>query len=623
MVHVGETSRSYGSVLWSLGLLISFALLSLAFYSGVFTGFAGLSLDNDPLVAGELVTGQVIYQLDNGPLPLESEVTLFIGGYERTVPLEALYDPLLYRAERVAFAPLVEVTVAIREISSGGGGGSGELVVANPSQGSEAIGVGSFPINGLAIAPFVDYETYRVRKGSVLEFSIPSRRSISIHEVKVASTGKTLSHSEATLRQEGTTGILSTRYEEYVPGFALKEGLTEIPLSLDAFQFTLSKRTPSTTTLSVILEYNQDQFAKLEKDVGVTLASTITPGLGDPTSAPTPSEEISDGGSSGEPGEGSPADTLQEPPSCDLPVCTPYGGCTIPSFERSGRRQLPEESYVRSSQCVCEDGSVFIREESCGGSGPGVGITTGMLSGGISGDVTNFNSLGDNNIQITSGGGGGGERGHTWDTTYSYDDQDFVVSGSIAQALSENERIELPLGNELHSVGVIDIDFSKSVPRALMETASTPQRFYLDLGSTVTVDVNHDEIDDFGITFVSLTSRTKAVIRVAPLDAVSFSHILNEGEHAATLLKLPEELPVAYVILNEDLPALRVFFIQSADSLPAHCFDSIRSNDEVLVDCGGSCGACKGERPFIAPYLAWGVVVVLFMFLMFLSRRPL
>lgn len=628
MVHSGDVSQSYASLLWSLGLLVAFALLSLAFYSGVFTGFAGLSLDNDPLVSGELVRGEIRYQLHNGALPLESKVTLSIGGYERTMPLQDLYDPLLYEPQLVEFAPLVEVTLALKRISLGGGSTPEDVAIFSAESGDAGaigIGGGGVPIGGV-IAPIIDYESYYVRADSVEEFTIPSKRSASIYEVKVASTGKLLSNSEVSMKQEGTTVTLFTRYKEQVMGFEHTDALTEIPLSLDAFQFTLSPRTPSTTTLALSLHYNQDQFATLEKDVNVIMT---TP-LATPSASSVPSEGPEDGSLggehsdlSGEGMEGMPSETFE--PSCEVPICTPFGECTIPSFERSGRRQLPIDSYVRSSQCICEDGRVFIREESCSGGGITPGIMPGIEGGDRSGIPLDFNSREDRNRRTITDGdrGGGRDQEHRWESTYSFEEEDLIVSGSIARTLSENERIELPLGDERHTVGVVDIDYSEDVPRALIEIASTPQRFYLDLGDTANLDVHDDAIPDFSVTFVSLASPDEAVIRIALLDAVAFSYGLQEGERAATLLKLPDELPIAYVILNEDLPALRVFFIQSTRSFPAHCFDSILNSDEILVDCGGSCGVCKEERVFLAPYIAWVVVIVLFTFLMFLSRKTL
>lgn len=622
MAHSGDVSQSYASLLWSLGLLVAFALLSLAFYSGVFTGFASLSLDNDPLVPGELVRGEIIYELENGALPLESKVTLSIGGYERTIPLRDLYDSLLYEPQLVEFAPLVEVTLALEHISSDGGYTPKEVAVSYSEGGlAEPVGGGGIVVGGV-IAPIVDYESYYVRADSVEEFTIPSKRSASIYEVKVASTGKLLSNSEVGMKQKGTTVTLFTRYKEQVIGFKHTDVLTEIPLSLDAFQFTLSPRTPSTTTLALSLHYNQDQFAMLEKDVNVILTTPfVTPSASSEQSEKPLGDEHSD-----LPGEdtGSMLSEISEP-SCELPICTPFGECTIPSFERSGRRQLSIDSYVRSSQCVCEDGSVFIREESCSGGGITPGIMPGIEAGYRSGIPVDFNPREDRNQRtITEGDRGDGrDREHRWKSTYSFEEDDLIVSGSVARTLSENERLELPLGDERHTVGVIDIDYSEDVPRALIEIASTPQRFYLDLGDTVNLDVHDDAIPDFSVTFVSLASPDEAVIRVALLDAVAFSYGLQEGERAATLLKLPDELPIAYVILNEDLPALRVFFIQSTRSFPAHCFDSILNSDEALVDCGGSCGVCKEERVFLAPYIAWVIVIVLFMFLMFLSRKTL
>lgn len=603
LLDMGQVhTHSYFSLMWSFAIVLLFALLSLAFYHGLFTGFAELSLKNDPLVAGELITGSVSYDLNNGPLPIDSEVILAIGGYEKTVPLKKLYDTSAFIPEVVSFSPRVKVTVALKEFVSGGGHG----VVARIEDVSQGGGGENGGEMGgiMAIAPIITYETYYVRAGSAFETTIPSKRKVSLYEVRRADNNELLDSSNVILNQRGTSLVLTSRYQESVAGFASRDSFDSLPFSLEGFAFTLSKRAKSPTSLKISLSYRGDAFASLEEQMTV-IPAPPTPTPTPPSDFPTPLEDSAPSASK---------------PSCEDPVCTPFGACAIPPLERSGARILEGSSYVRSSQCLCEDGTSFVREEICVFEenshvfvAAGVGDSNAAVPAFFPGLPAPSQGL--NNPP------GEGRRDSSWRTTYSFDERDFVISGSVAQALAKRERMALPLEGVLHSIGIIDIDFSLKDPRVLIEVESTPQQFYLSLGETKAFDVQGDGVSDFSATFVSLSSRTYAVLKVVPLESFAFSRIAHPGERTATLFKLPEDIPVAYVVVNEDLPALRVFFVQSSVLFSPTCSDSVLNGDEAAVDCGGSCNPCRRENLFIAPFIAWGSVLVLFFLLIFVSRR--
>ena len=607
------SSRSYVSLAWSLAILVCFAVLSLVFYTGVFTGFVGLTIHTITAIAGEPLEGQIVYDLSTGPLPLDSEVSLLVDGYEKTLPLSSVIDPLLFGSygSQIAFAPLLQVDVLLEHRSSGGNSidavaieGGDEVVIPGGGNGKFAGGViGDFPINNPSLGDSSKARTYFVRFGQDMHDTLPSSYDASVERVIVVSSGKQLENSAVDLSQLSTSLLLRTDYQELIPGFQQSEFIDEVVIDLHPFSFVLSLRARSPTLVQMQLFRGEDTFATLEESISVLPFREGTSlrgseGLGD--------GDESDGGENGDSGSSD---------RCLDPACRPVSECTIPGVDGSMRKVLT--TMIRTQYCICSDGSSYTFEESCS---PDSGIRASFVSGSLTLSSSSFRfdrdsrSQSDDTLYRDSG------KGSSWERTYSFEDNDVMVFGGLAQVLAERERLEIPVGNERHSVGVVTIDRSREVPRVLVEVASSIQRLYVELGATESFDVTGDGLNDLSVTFVSLSSPTRALLRVVPFDAPSLSMNLVEGERAATLLRLPDEQTVGYVILNEKLPSLRVFFVQSESTVPFSCFNSIQDADEGGIDCGGSCHVCRDERPYYEPIVAWIVVLGLFVLLSFFSR---
>ncbi|OIO43843.1 hypothetical protein AUJ64_01590 [Candidatus Pacearchaeota archaeon CG1_02_39_14] len=106
-----------------------------------------------------------------------------------------------------------------------------------------------------------------------------------------------------------------------------------------------------------------------------------------------------------------------------------------------------------------------------------------------------------------SNNGGGG--GTTWTKTYSENDQELSLKGSVTQELSANHRIRLMVSGETHHVGVKSISGGK----ATIEVASTPQEKELAAGESGKFDVTGDGTYDLLVT-VQTIEGSKANVRV-------------------------------------------------------------------------------------------------------------
>lgn len=602
------------SFIWSLIILVFFGLVLLGFYYSTSTGYAGLQLTSEDLVAGELVSGTLSYNFADGPLPRDTDVVLSVNGYQKILPLEDLYNA---PTQTIVFSPLLKVVVRLEEVFTGETSStSSEGTSTGPTKGSKGAGssIGrpsvAAPSSPMVTAPLVEYRTYYVRADELTSDSIPSNRNAFIEEVRLVGTNELLENSVVSLDTEGTRLELATSYHEDVVGFTQTSG--EVVIPLDAFDFMLSARTGSPASISVTFDYQGNTFASIEKAVSVrTLAQIVDEEL----PQDTPSSIVSGSGSSlGSSGQGS-IDSIDEE-VCESPVCTSFGACSIPPLSGTGTYTLGT-SYVRTRQCICQNGQTFNEQESCT-------LTNEDTISVASGEVDSFEPLDElptppipASITRSSEGSSSST---SWERTYTFEERELVVAGSVAQTLGENERIKLPFGNTQHSIGVLTVDSSGSVPRVLLEIASTPQEFYLNLGETRALDMDDDEIFDVAVSFVSLSARNKVLIRVAPLENSLFSQMVGVNDRTATLLSTSRDAPVAYVILNDELPSLRVFFVQSRASLPTTCFNSLVDANEEGLDCGGLCNACKVERGFYLPLLSWIGVIVLFCALAFMSR---
>lgn len=614
-------SRSYVSLIWSLAILVCFAILSLVFYTGVFTGFVGLTIQTITAIAGEPLEGQIIYDLSTGPLPLDSEVTLSVDGYEKTLPLSSVIPPTLFGdyGSQVAFAPLLQVDVELERLSSGGAGNTIDAVAIPAGEGVEipggGKGVGGVIIDlpkytvpsGSSSDSDQEVRTYFVRLGEDVRDTIPSSYDVSVARVIVVSSGRQIENSAVDLSQTGTSLLLRTDYQELIPGFQQSELMDSVVIDLSPFSFVLSLRARSPTLVAVRLFRGEDTFATLEESVSVSPfredSSLQGPeGLGEGGEGDEGNAESSDSGSSGQ---------------CVDPACRPVSECTIPGVGGSMRKVLT--TMVRTQYCICADGSSYTFEEPCS-TGSGIQYSVAPGSPQLVSSSSRFDRRQDSRVPSEDIPSRDSGKSSSWERTYAFDDNEVMVFGGIAQVLAERERLEIPVGNEQHSVGVVTIDRAREVPRVFVEVASEAQRSYIELGATQSFDVTGDGLNDLSVTFVSLSSPTRALLRVVPFGAPSLSMNLIEGERAATLLRLPDEQTVGYVILNEKLPSLRVFFVQSASTAPFSCFNSVQDADEEHIDCGGSCRVCHDERPYYEPFIAWIVVLGLFALLAFSSR---
>ncbi|MEK6858399.1 MAG: hypothetical protein AABX53_00615 [Nanoarchaeota archaeon] len=605
-------SRSYVSLAWSLAILVCFAVLSFVFYIGVFTGFAGLTIHTITAITGGPIEGQIVYDLSTGPLPLDAEVALLVDGYEKTLPLSSVIDPSLFGnyGSQIAFAPLLQVDVLLERHSSGREGigavavGGGDAVEI--PDGGKVVGgvINDIPMYGGSSGGSSEARTYFVRLGENVRDVIPLFYDASVERVIVVSSGRQLENSVVTLSQISTSLLLRTNYQELILGFQQSESIEEVVIDLRPFSFVLPLRVRSPALVQMQLSRGEDTFVALEESISVLPFRGGAPLRG--SKGLSEDYEI-DGGGDGE------DSGLSD--RCSDPACRPINECTIPGVDGSMRGVLT--TMIRIQYCICADGSSYTFEEPCSlDSGTQSYSVSDSLALSSSSFRLNRNSRSQSNDALSLDSG----EDSSWERTYSFEDKDIMVFGGIAYALAERERLEIPVSNERHSVGVVTIDRSREVPRVLVEVASAVQRLYVELGATESFDVTGDGLNDLSVTFVSLSSPTKALLRVIPFDAPSLSMNLVEGERAATLLRLPDEQTVGYVILNEKLPSLRVFFVQSESTVPFSCFNSVQDVDEEGIDCGSSCSVCRDERPYYEPLVAWIVVLGLFVLLSFFSR---
>lgn len=609
MTHRGVPQRSLSrpsaSLLWSLAIFILFAGLALAFYHGLFTGYAGLTLSPETLVAGERVRGTITYALGDQALPYDSQITLRVNGYERTLPLAQLLDPPVAALRApVSFSPRLKVLVRIRELSSSSGGSknSASGAVADSSSGS-GFGSDSSGIltSGFAVSSSDTYATYYLRAGESVHDVLSSRNELSISEVRRAGSDELLETSLVSLREVGSEFYLSTTYTESVSGFTTEQGLGALPLRLDLFAFTLPHRIASPALVEVSFAYRGDVFAQLSEDIPVSRFIERAPSVDE--SALIPSGETS------LPPDGElPSDSS----TCTNTICTRFGVCAISPLGSSEASFLSSSS-IRTRQCFCEEGYSYREEITCVSSEKtAVTINAGVLGGRASAPSEPPNPPPRVSVDTRSS--------LRWRSTYAVSTATLAFTGAVVRGLAAEERLALPLAGAPHTVGVVRIENARSVPRVLIELASSPRRFYLDQGTTYTFDVSDDGVDDLALTFVSV-SHGKAILRVAPLDLASFSDVLGEGDRTATLLTSPAEVPVVHVLLNEALPSVRVFFIQSSYAFPVWCFNSIQDPQETGIDCGGGCRLCAQERRHYALIVSWIVLIALSGIFIAISRR--
>lgn len=587
------------SLRWSIGLLVSFVLILCVFYYSVLTGFVGLDVEELSLQAGEPVTGHFSYDLSTSALPLDSTVTLGINGYERTASLVELIDPsIAQRAHAVPFAPALIVVLDLYEtglLPPGYTSSDGP----SPSQGGfgqgSQTGSGSRPGQGLAISSFEEVRTYTIRASDApLQDIIPSRRSASLREVRLASTDTVVDSSLVRFHRDGRTISLTSNYWTTIDGFSDDEEMSPLSFPLEPFDFVVPLRATS-ASVSIRVSYGGDTLALYESTLPVLPPvdrSALAPPEAPPTEVAGPRDE-----------------------TCIAPLCSEYGECGMVSFADPSFGF----SFVRTRQCMCQDGRLYTETESCSqAAGSASTVATGVQSAGTSVPLARTPPSTPSEPSRPSPSGSVSSRG--WDRTYVIGDSTVAVSGGVSRLLQARERISLPIEDRSHFVGVVSLERGVQ-PRVLIEVASTPQQFYLGLSETRTVDVTDDGLADLSVSFIALSSRDQVLLRVEPLRAPFSSQLLQEGDQGATLLRLPDNLPIGYVILNDELPALRVFFVQSAASLPLSCFNSVQDNSENGIDCGGACKLCVEEREDYTIWIAWASVLFLFGILMIVSRR--
>ncbi len=258
------------SFLWSLLIVIVFSLVLLGFYYSTSTGYVGLELTPDDLVAGQLVSGTLSYDFGEGPLPADTELMLTVNGYQKTISLADVYSG---PSEVVTFFPLLKVVVKLEEtftgeattVQPGGGGGGGSGKSASSGSGAHV----ASPSEPLATAPIVEYKTYYVRTGEPVSDSIPSNRYVSIEEVRLEGSDELLENSVVSLSREGTSIGLSTSFQEYVEGYAQTSERTEIVIPLESFNFVLSARTMSSASISLVFKHEGNVFAQVSDVVSV------------------------------------------------------------------------------------------------------------------------------------------------------------------------------------------------------------------------------------------------------------------------------------------------------------------------------------------------------------------
>lgn len=121
----------------------------------------------------------------------------------------------------------------------------------------------------------------------------------------------------------------------------------------------------------------------------------------------------------------------------------------------------------------------------------------------------------------SSGGGGGGSVSGFWENTYVHSDKNLKDLGKIEKELLEKQRIKLKTDNEIHYVGIIELEDDK----ATINVSSESQQAEFQIGDEVNFDVTGDDDYDF-IVKLNNISDNKADLTITSIEG----EVINETE---------------------------------------------------------------------------------------------
>ncbi len=597
----------------SLALAVLILVTSLAFFEFTLTGRAAGDFVIDKITAGDTIKGTFLYRPNEaGVLPIDSDVVLSVNTLTKRMPLrDVLLEPSIAETlEEVEFSPYLEVTLALSDtppVSSG----ESSRVSATVSGVAPAGGI-TLPddpppnapapsIDSAVISEVITGErVFRVRAGKDIEATLPAEKFGRIESVLLR--GEKTDKSFVSLTQSGVTVRISSLYTEKVKGFSGKDNSVAIDLS--KFSFTTPRKWAD---LYISFIYLTESFATSERYIAVESVTETGPDK----------EPLGPDGTVLEDADGLPsADSELE---CGVKiVCGPYSSCTSLSFD--GLVALEDEipQVVQSRTCydeVCE--RTFTDTKICVMPSPPLDV---VAFNDDDSDITPDETLvqetppSDDSARISA------RRDTRTRATYDYLEQDLSLYGSVTRELKENAEILVRVQGEEHAVSVLRV--SKNSVR--VRVASSPQESDMIAGETRVFDLDGDRAYDISVSVIRIES-SSAVVSVTPYDGTS-DNPLAPGEKGVSLVNAQLSAPVAQVILNENIPTLRVLLMQSAKRYPLHCYNMVKDINEAGADCGGpDCHDCREEEKDRGALIWWIAFLVsgLMMSGMWFKPRPL
>ncbi len=575
-------------------LIIGFLLLAIFFVLAGFykSSLVGLvtGIEIEKIEAGDTIKGSFGYDTGKvGVVPLDSYVVMAVNTYVKEKRLEdVLPEEVLQQVGEGKFRPKVEIVLLLEDVVISGRGGRGFEVIQG---GGTPFGGSGGPTTNVIAEP-QDTMTLSVRFGSDEYLSIDKSKKLSIKEVRVRD--ELIDNNYAYIIKEGEQYRVGTSYAELVKGFP-SDKLGHIDVDLSKFGFVAPRHYAN---IEASLFYRGEKFASVTKSIVVT-----SPPLEEPDVQEVPEEETAHIVFNG---EGVVAPNIVPKLPCENYVCTPYGDCTVPSVGIIAS-QGEFTGLVQSRECYCEDApqTIFTETRTCVISSPRIKPIIPILvvpeplppeepetTTSISNILSQFG----------------------WRETFSYLDFDLRVRGSIMRELGENARIKIQIGGVDHSIGVREI----GKDYAIVEILSKVQRAQVKVGERASFDITNDGLSDISVGVVSINNG-KAIVQVEALDA----GLLGEGERGVSLIREDNEQTVAYVIVDNLAPVLRVLLVQSEYKQPAFCYNNLIDIDkgEEDVDCGGECRVCRKEVKNYGTSIAWGVFALLWLITLFVLRK--
>ena len=556
-------------------IITVFAIVfSFSLYRGALTGKAATELVIDNPTVGTPLSGTFVYDTAmGGPLPAGTTVIVRINTYSKSKPLlDVLSNQGAENFLRlVNFAPKLNVRIVFED-SSSGDINSNSSDVSNDQTSSDTdssedsdSGAATFAIIGTQST--IDLQ---VRAGSNIVIPVPYGKRAVIKEAKKAD-GSIVDLSNLYLVSRGKDVVLGTSYTEQVFGFSSIDA-ARVTIDLSRFSFSIPT---SYASVDVALVYNEEVLAQAQQSFYLSSEPFQQPQLPQPN--------------------------LSNFSDCAAFVCGKFGTCSVPDFSVVSQRS--DLTLVQSRECIYENplcGKAFTDTRVCVSSTPLTVIpSTSPVKSSIVQPSAEIN-FGQELVWA-----------HTFSLPY-----DLLVTGSAIRELGVLERMEFSLQGARHSVGVVGI-LDDNLVR--VEVSSLPQQATLEVGESRLFDITEDGLADVLVEIISLKDN-RATILVAAQNSLSTLE-KSEGEKAVTIIKTETKLPVAHVIFNPQSSLVRIFFVQANVQLPGHCYNNIKDNDELGVDCGGTCNACRPDKVNLTLILSWIIFGISAALLILFLRR--